>query len=886
MGSRIMKNATIGGIFGPRCRLLLTLCLTAAAQDAAHGQGQAPAPLRLDVTRDAWVSDVGPEGDGNNGGAARLKLKSIQEMSLVDIDASPLVGRTIRSAVLHLKTVGDERLERVTVSSVGAEWFEGNGSGYAVQPGGATFRHRRHPDLPWSIGGGDLCNVILGNGGTFWRMADASPPDPEGWQHIPVDPGVVAARVAGISHGFLLFDDTGTEWTKAGEKFTLRTFPNRFVYSREQNRSSAPYFTIELGPDDRQPPAAPSDLRSEGATALLPPGEALVTFVTPRDDGPAGVLGFFAKLDDRALPRELIPLVGKPGERVEMPLRDLKLAAGKTVKLSIQAVDGAGNVGPAVTAEITVSSHVPAPLPQPKPPTDLVLNPAVTARPRIAGMQVAIIDELDKVHPTTGELIPPQSQGYLAANHLWNAQSRTISLHAARNEFVAFQVLLGGANGTELIKPELRFEGQANEMIPVELGRYYRIPSKLGLIADPIVPLNFPARATAPATSQSLHVEIYVPHTVSAGLHRGLLTLSGATANESLRLPVELFVWDFTLPDHLSFLPEMNCYGLPENERDYYRLAHRHRTVLNRVPYNQNGLMAPGCAPVWDSKRQDFNWSAWDRRFGPLLDGSAFADLPRKSVPVECFYLPLHENWPSLMEGNYNGDYWADRAFPASYRRAFVIAARQIAAHAQARRWTETLFQGFLNNKVDFKKRGWSTASSAAGCWTSRPTSRTSGPFVTSPRLFTRGSTRLPSAAARRPPPRPGSSFAPTSPGPNGSVIRSTACSTTMSSPARFGSIRGWSWIESGSGVRLLSSMARPTRSKARTSSRSRGAWMSGRSVPMASFPGKRWGPPRRGIKPTTCRSSIRPAARDRVRARFHRSASRRIVAASKTSST
>ena len=54
-------------------------------------------------------------------------------------------------------------------------------------------------------------------------------------------------------------------------------------------------------------------------------------------------------------------------------------------------------------------------------------------------------------------------------------------------------------------------------------------------------------------------------------------------------------------------------------------------------------------------------------------------------MPVECFYLPLHENWPSPMEGNYNGDYWADRAFPESYRRAFVAAARQIAEHLQAK---------------------------------------------------------------------------------------------------------------------------------------------------------------------------------------------------------
>ena len=92
--------------------------------------------------------------------------------------------------------------------------------------------------------------------------------------------------------------------------------------------------------------------------------------------------------------------------------------------------------------------------------------------------------------------------------------------------------------------------------------------------------------------------------------------------------------------------------------------------MLNRVPYSQSGKVADGCAPVWDGQRLD--WAAWDRRFGPYFDGSAFADLPRRAVPLECFYLPLHENWPSPIEGNYNGDYWADRAFPAGYRRDFV----------------------------------------------------------------------------------------------------------------------------------------------------------------------------------------------------------------------
>ena len=59
-----------------------------ASSWSGRGRGlNPPSTVRLDVTRDTWVSEVGPKADGNNGGASRLKLKSIQEMTLLDIDA-------------------------------------------------------------------------------------------------------------------------------------------------------------------------------------------------------------------------------------------------------------------------------------------------------------------------------------------------------------------------------------------------------------------------------------------------------------------------------------------------------------------------------------------------------------------------------------------------------------------------------------------------------------------------------------------------------------------------------------------------------------------------------------------------------------------------------
>ncbi len=682
----------------PLARILIPLLLATSAQ--------AQSPIRLDVTRDTWVSEVGREADGNNGGSPRLKFKSIQEMTLLDVDASSLRGRTIRSAKLHIRKTGDDRLLRVTVSTIGSEWSEGSGNNYAIEPGGATFRHRRHPDLAWSIGGGDLAHVILSHGGSTWQMADASPPDPNGWQVIPVDPKVIAARLAGLSHGFLVFDDTGSEWSRHGEAFTFRLFPNRFAYSRDQNHASAPYFEVIPGPDDHRPPPAPTDLRVDPTTTRLPAGQAIVSWKTPTDSGPAGTLGFLADLDGRPLPRELIPMAGPSNRRVEMHIRDLGLSPGSRGRLSIRAIDAAANVGPPATFDVLLSN---------RSPTRLRGTPRHISRPssplpHLGSIEVSIIDELDKVHPVSGQMIPPQESDYTKNNHIWNSSNTQISLHAAHNEFVAFQIWLRGGDAAARsgVRPSLTFETRSPR---VEFGRYRSVASRKGPLPDPIVPLDAPADPPSGAQSSSLYVEVYVPHRMPAGEHRGTLTLS-RPGGEALRLPVVLQVWDFTLPDHLSFLPEMNSYGLPENERDYYRLAHRHRTVVNRLPYFQNGAIAEGCAPAWNSRTESFDWSAWDRRFSPLLDGSAFDDLPRKGVPLEVFYLPLHENWPTPMAGNYNGSYWADQAFPDSYRRAFVSASRQYAEHFHARGWTETLFQCLLNNKVDFKRNGWSRGSS------------------------------------------------------------------------------------------------------------------------------------------------------------------------------
>ena len=100
------------------------------------------------------------------------------------------------------------------------------------------------------------------------------------------------------------------------------------------------------------------------------------------------------------------------------------------------------------------------------------------------------------------------------------------------------------------------------------------------------------------------------------------LAIAGATMAGSGRCVSATVPWDFTLPDKLSFIPEMNAYSTvnPTSTLEYYRVAHKHRLCLNRLYYVWSG--AVDMAPKWTGDALEFD--QWDKWFAPLFDGSAF----------------------------------------------------------------------------------------------------------------------------------------------------------------------------------------------------------------------------------------------------------------------
>lgn len=504
-------------------------------------------PIRVEVSRDTWLSSYVKEVEGNNGGSGKLKLKGHQEFFLIDFDPTKFKGKRVTQAVLAVHLEGNETLGRITVSSVAQEWVEGQGSSYARTPGASSFQWAKTDMARWAEDGPDLTSVILGQRESIWGFGDPTPPDANRWQRIPIKPEVVQARLDGRSHGFFVMDDVGSEYTRQGNTIDYRLFPNRYVTSREGPKRFAPYFLLWLEPK----PATP----------------ATATIASP------------------------LPPATKPATLPALP-------------------------------------------PTPEPPA-----------------AIRAYDDLGS---------PLQS----------------LALFAARGEAV-----------TMLLE-------KSPESVAIDLPvRRFDLPP-VGPHVDPLK-----------ASPQGRLLEFQIPKNARPGKHAGTLMVEGVS------VPFTITVWNFCLPDHLSFIAQMNGYGLPNHGRDFYRLAHEHRLTLNILPYGWSGKVSAAPKVRADGT---FDWTQWDAEHGPLLDGSAFADLPRGRVPVEALYLPLNENWPMNHERHFKGGYWIEQAYGDEYWREFRTASQAFAQHFADRGWTETIAEFYLNNKVEFKKsRGRWDATSA-----------------------------------------------------------------------------------------------------------------------------------------------------------------------------
>jgi len=348
--------------------------------------------------------------------------------------------------------------------------------------------------------------------------------------------------------------------------------------------------------------------------------------------------------------------------------------------------------------------------------------------------------DLLKINPRNGSLLEQADfPEHRAWNGVWDASSATVKLSGARNEFVAFQLAIESAqplSGIQVSAPGALFaESRLPEIFrnsgAVQLYREWFVPDEKSSnqwYPDALVPvsgtLDLPARdnAVPGQTVQPVFVDIYIPHDAAPGLHTGrLLVEAGSQWKQEIAVEVE--VLPLRLPDKLNFTVDLNCYsgvrdpgskyGTPEYrrlEQAYHRVAHLHRTNLDVLGYSHTGTTVPDHAPPLEGEGAETrvaSWKDWDAHFGPLLEGSAFADLPRARVPVTDMYLPFFENWPSDLRRSYKFEHPPvistdqqyreiitrhaleagpiEEMFSQEYQDRYSMVVRQFAEHLKSR---------------------------------------------------------------------------------------------------------------------------------------------------------------------------------------------------------
>ncbi len=342
-------------------------------------------------------------------------------------------------------------------------------------------------------------------------------------------------------------------------------------------------------------------------------------------------------------------------------------------------------------------------------------------RPGPAGVALCVASELDRLPPSAR--VP-------AAPWLYDPVTPRVGLEAARDETVAFQLLLRGQHATHAAVElgDLAGPGhiRASEWVELAQAVYVRVdhaghrwgePSRVlawpERYPDALVPLSRRCddRSGAPLAdvpvpagqTQAVWVDLHVPREAAPGRYSGKLAVTVEGARAEIEVVVD--VKQATLPlapslDAVAELyePYVREGGGAELGSEAFRriaactqrLAHRHRMVMvertDRVPAGW-GAPEDGQAGAGD---------AYAQTFGGALDGSLFDPAlgyrgPGASTPVAVWRTP----WPQP---------WSERvATPIDKAEIARLAARaaRFGERARALGWSKTRFFAYLFDEVD-----------------------------------------------------------------------------------------------------------------------------------------------------------------------------------------
>ncbi len=315
----------------------------------------------------------------------------------------------------------------------------------------------------------------------------------------------------------------------------------------------------------------------------------------------------------------------------------------------------------------------------------------------------------------------PADFDYTRRNLAWDAAKGRISLSAARNEIVAFQLQIRGpAKGVTVTCSDFKGPAVIRAAQDIEVFKQWYINVTTnssnqdsttagynlgkGWYADALIPVSATGGFGQPFDIpdrmnnipdqqwQGVWIDIYVPRDVPAGEYSGNVAVAGEGIGKRV-LPVTLRVYKATLSDDFAAEVGLNNYGSigrkgSEMRLRYYQMARRHRMAVHEHYISPKVEGSSGAMRgVWED---------YDAEMGKYFTGEAFTGKrgyrgPGEGRPLRWVYLPfeilLRQAWPMPPAAQRTPEY--DEAVRAMLR--------DFAAHFGRNGWTKTELMFFIN---------------------------------------------------------------------------------------------------------------------------------------------------------------------------------------------
>ncbi|HXK58312.1 MAG TPA: DUF4091 domain-containing protein [Acidobacteriota bacterium] len=304
------------------------------------------------------------------------------------------------------------------------------------------------------------------------------------------------------------------------------------------------------------------------------------------------------------------------------------------------------------------------------------------------------------------------------------AKTKTAYLaETARNAYVSFHLVVDlPAGGDYEVSVQIT---DPTRKLEIDLFRewFHFTGSDRSYYPDALVPVSMPYRTRLPdpdnriekQTSAAYWVDVWVPKEAKPGVYRGMALLR--VGRKETKLPFELRVVEATVPEEDVVTIDHNSYGsswladyyggiaVPSDQSFqlthlYHRLFYEHRGIFHQLGYGHGGKVIAEFAPELEGSgrtKRIKNWDLYDRHYGPLLDGSAFAGSRRGPRPIPFVYLPINPEWPASFL------WWGEPGYEAE----FVNVVAQMEQHFRQKGWTQTRFEMFFNHKKRYKAFPW-----------------------------------------------------------------------------------------------------------------------------------------------------------------------------------